>query len=109
MELLHWVRRENSGLFRTTIEIAAYEIKQGHGATLREPSDETNVFGTGTKEPDVEIVHSQLSSKSYYNNKPKFMFMHGEPLSSVGNKVSMKAIVDLAPKMDAFICLREKE
>jgi len=35
--------------------------------------------------------------------------MHGEPLSSVGNGVSMQAIVDLAPAMDAFICMRKEE
>ena len=37
------------------------------------------------------------------------MWMHGEPLSSVGNGISMKAIVDLAPVCDAFICMREDE
>jgi glycosyltransferase involved in cell wall biosynthesis len=35
--------------------------------------------------------------------------MHGEPLSSVGNGISMKAIVDMAPKVDAFIAMREEE
>jgi hypothetical protein len=37
------------------------------------------------------------------------MWMHGEPISSVGNGISMKAIVDLAPLCDAFICMREDE
>jgi glycosyltransferase involved in cell wall biosynthesis len=37
------------------------------------------------------------------------MWMHGEPLSSVGNGVSMKAIIDLAPLVDAFLCMRREE
>jgi len=37
------------------------------------------------------------------------MLCHGEPLSSVGNGVSMKAIIDLAPLCDAFICMRKDE
>jgi glycosyltransferase involved in cell wall biosynthesis len=37
------------------------------------------------------------------------MWMHGEPLSSVGNGVSMKAICDLAPSMDCFIAMRKEE
>jgi glycosyltransferase involved in cell wall biosynthesis len=37
------------------------------------------------------------------------MWMHGEPLSSVANGQSMKAIVDLAPLVDAFICMRQAE
>lgn len=60
-------------------------------------------------DPDVECIHSQISIHSYHNNKPKFMWMHGEPLSSVANGVSMKAIVDLAPMCEAFICMRRDE
>ena len=37
------------------------------------------------------------------------MWMHGEPLSSVGNRVSMKAICDLAPQVEAFLCMRKEE
>src|SRR6476660_98176 len=37
------------------------------------------------------------------------MITHGEPLSSVGNGVSMKAIVDLAPLCEAFIAMRKEE
>jgi glycosyltransferase involved in cell wall biosynthesis len=108
MNLLHWVRKENSGLFRSTLELATYEEKQGHLITLRQPTGGEPIYGNGSN-PDVELVHSQMSIESYYNNVPKFMWMHGEPLSSVGNRISMKAIVDLAPAMDAFICMREEE
>lgn len=108
MNILHWVRKENSGLFRSTLELATYEEKAGHIITLREPTGETPIYGNGA-DPDVELVHSQMAVSSYFNDKPRFMWMHGEPLSSVGNKVSMKAIVDLASKMDAFICMRKDE
>jgi glycosyltransferase involved in cell wall biosynthesis len=108
MNILHWVRKEHSGLFRTTLELGRYEEKQGHVITLRQPSSEDIYYGNGAV-PDVELIHSQLSPKSYHNDKPKFMWMHGEPLSSVGNKVSMTAIVDLASVVEAFICMREEE
>lgn len=108
MNLLHWLKRENSGLFRTTIELAVYEEKAGHTVTIRQPTAESPLYGNG-EIPDVELIHSQLGIESYYNNKPRFMWMHGEPLSSVGNGVSMKAIVDLAPLIDAFICMRKDE
>jgi len=108
MNILHWVKKEHSGLFRTTLELATYEEKQGHKVTLRQPTGGDAIYGNGG-DPDVELVHSQMAPESYYNDAPKFMWMHGEPLSSVGNKVSMRAIVDLASKMDAFICMRREE
>jgi hypothetical protein len=108
LNIMHYVKKENSGLFRTTLELATYEEKAGHRVTLREPQSEAPIYGQ-MREPDVELVHSQLPITRYHNGKPKFMWMHGEPLSSVGNGVSMKAIVDLAPLMDAFICMRKDE
>ncbi len=108
MNIKHWVRKENSGLFRTTLELAEAEERQGHEVTLVQPTEEKIFYGNG-HEPDIELVHSQMSVNSYYNGKPKGMWMHGEPLSSVGNKVSMKAIVDMSPKMDFFVCMRKEE
>jgi len=108
LNLMHYVKKENSGLFRTTLELANYEEKQGHGVCLREPQAEGAIYGV-MREPDVELVHSQMPITQYHNGNPKFMWMHGEPLSSVGNGVSMKAIVDLAPVMDAFIAMRKDE
>jgi len=105
---MHYVKKENSGLFRSTLELVNAEEKQGHAVTMREPTGEAPIYGT-LKEGDVEIVHSQLPMTNYHNGKPKFMWMHGEPLSSVGNGVSMKAIVDLAPRMEAFLCMRAEE
>lgn len=108
MNLMHYVKKENSGLFRSTLEICNAEEKLGHKITLREPSGGDAIYGNLT-EGDVELVHSQLPITQYHNGKPRFMWMHGEPLSSVGNGVSMKAIVDLAPMMDALICMRREE
>jgi glycosyltransferase involved in cell wall biosynthesis len=108
MKILHWARKGNSGLFRSMLELATYEEKQGHEVIIRQPTGGDPIYGNGTN-PDVELVHSQMAVESYHNGKPKFMWMHGEPLSSVGNKVSMKAIVDLAPQMDAFLCMSKEE
>ena len=108
MKLLHYMKKENSGLARTTLELVEYEEKAGHTVCVREPSGESPIYGLDI-DPDVECIHSQLAPTSYHNGKPKFMWMHGEPLSSVGNGVSMKAIVDLAPKVDAFLCMRREE
>jgi glycosyltransferase involved in cell wall biosynthesis len=101
------MRRERSGLAFTTLEIVKAEEQQGHKVFVQEPSGEI-LYGERF-EPDVECIHSQLPVTSYYNRKPRFMWMHGEPLSSVGNGISMKAIVDLAPLCDAFIAMRQEE
>lgn len=108
MNIMHYMKKENSGLFRSTLELAIYEQKQGHNIMIREPSSEAPLYGR-LDEWDVDVIHSQFSVSQYHNGKPHFMWMHGEPLSSVGNGVSMRAIVDLAPMMDAFICMRKEE
>ena len=108
MNITHFSRKENSGLFRTMLELARYEEKAGHDVTIKQPSDDKVLYGSNT-EADVELIHSQLAVESYFNGKSRHMFMHGEPLSSVANGVSMKAIVDLAPLVDSFICMRKDE
>lgn len=114
MNLVHYMRKEKSGLAFTTLELVQAEEKQGHGVCVREPSDKEGMpgsvlYGNPDLEWDVELVHSQMPITSYHNGKPKFLWMHGEPLSSVGNGISMKAIVDMAPKVDAFIAMRKEE
>lgn len=108
MKILHWMKKENSGLARSTLELAKYEEKQGHGVCIKEPEADMPVYGVD-KNIDVHCIHSQINVRTYHDSKPKFMWMHGEPLSSVGNGVSMKAIVDLAPICDAFLCMRREE
>lgn len=94
---------------RSTLEIAKYEEKQGHSVCIKQPSEDMPIWGVDKGDAQVHSVHSQLHPKAYHDGKPKVMWMHGEPLSSVGNGISMKAIVDLAPLCDAFICMRKEE
>jgi len=75
---------------------------------IKQPHEDTPIYGREV-ETDVHSIHSQINIKAYHDGKPKVMWMHGEPLSSVGNGISMKAIVDLAPVCDAFICMRKEE
>jgi glycosyltransferase involved in cell wall biosynthesis len=115
VNIAHWMKKEKSGLAFTTLELVNAEEKQGHGVCLREPSDKDGsgpgalLYGNADRRFDVECIHSQLPITSYFNGAPKFMWAHGEPLSSVGNGVSMKAVLDLAPKIDAFIAMRKEE
>jgi len=108
MNILHWMKKENSGLARSTLEIVKYEELQGCGVCIKQPTEDMPIYGR-EKDTDIHSIHSQLNPRTYYDDKPKVMWMHGEPLSSVANGVSMKAILDLAPRMDAFICMRKDE
>lgn len=101
------MRKENSGLARTTIEHAKYEERLGHEVAIREPQGQL-LWGKKF-DPDVITIHSQLNPEFYHENVPKIFLTHGEPLSSVGNGISFKAIIDLAPIVDAFICMRRGE
>lgn len=108
MKLLHWMKKENSGLATTTLELVKYEEKAGHQVEVRQPGEDDVLYG-GIDKADIHCIHSQLGIKAYHDGKPKVMWMHGEPLSSVGNGISMKAICDLAPTMDCFIAMRKEE
>ncbi len=108
MQLRHWMKKEKSGLASTTLELVKYEERLGHQTEVRQPGEDTVLYGK-VDTPDVHVIHSQLGMTAYHDGKPKVMWMHGEPLSSVGNGVSMKAICDLAPSMDCFIAMRKEE
>jgi glycosyltransferase involved in cell wall biosynthesis len=108
MKIGHWMKRENSGLVRATLELAHYEERLGNDVYVAEPSTGTIMYGTNGRE-DIHAIHSQLKPEKFHDGIPKILFMHGEPLCSVSNGVSMKAIVDLAPLCDAFICMRQDE
>lgn len=108
MKLMHWMKKENSGLATTTLELVNYEQKAGHEVEIRQPGEDTILYG-GIDKADVHCVHSQLGMKAYHDGAAKVMWMHGEPLSSVGNGISMKAICELAPMMDCFIAMRREE
>ena len=109
MKLTHWMRRECSGLAFTTLELAEEEERQGHQIRVHEPSAETAILSKFDGPPDVHCIHSQIGMETYHDRIPKVMWMHGEPLGSVGNGISMRAIVDLAPSCEAFICMRKDE
>lgn len=114
MNVVSYMRKERSGLAFTTLELVQELERQGHGVCLREPTDAdgmpgTVLYGNPDLVADIETVHSQMPISSYYGHAPRFLFCHGEPLSSVGNGVSMKAMVDMAPKIDAFIAMRQEE
>lgn len=114
MNIQHYMKNEKSGLAFSTLELVAAESKLGHGVCVREPTDAAgfpgkSLYGDPELKFDIECIHSQMPMTSNFNGVPKFLWMHGEPLSSVGNGVSMKAIVDMAPKMAAFIAMRKEE
>lgn len=108
MKIVHYMKKEVSGLAFTTLEIAQEEERQGHQVAVIEPNG-TVLYGTAGNGWDVELIHSQYPIQNYHNGKPRIMWMHGEPISSVGNGISMKAICDLAPICDAFIAMRSEE
>lgn len=112
MKILSWAKKENSGLFHTTLELANGYEKAGHKVCIKQPSEDSVLYGTTLPDHsdiDVHTIHSQLGASTYYDKRPKIMWMHGEPQSSVGNGISMKAICDLAPKVDAFVAMRKDE
>ena len=108
MKIAHWMKHENSGLVRTATELAHWEQRLGHEVYIAEPASRELLFGENTGQ-DIHVVHSQLHHKYWHDPYPKVMIMHGEPLSSVANGISMRAIVDLLPICNAFICMRTDE
>lgn len=102
------MRLEKSGLASTTLELARASVALGHDVDIRQPGDDVPFYGR-MSDCDVHTIHSQLGQSAYADGKPKFFWCHGEPISSVGNGVSMKAIVDLAPQCEAFIAMRKEE
>lgn len=108
MKILHLMNQEQSGLGTTTLELAKYEELAGHQAIVRQPTGGGLLYGHGS-EYDVTCAHHQLDPTKYHDGKPKFLWMHGEPLSSVGNGISMRALVEMAPLCSAFIAMRPAE
>lgn len=108
MNILHWLKRECSGLAFSTLEICEAEEKMGLSVCIKQPHEDMPIYGVD-KDTQLHCVHSQINVRTYHDRIPKIMWMHGEPLSSVGNGVSMKAICDMAPLLDAFIAMREDE
>lgn len=108
MHVTSWLRKEDSGLARTTLEIAKATEALGHPVCIRQPSDGMPIYKP-SEAVDVHTIHSQLHPTAYHDGKPKIAWLHGEALSSVGNGISMKALIDLAPLCEAFIGMRREE
>jgi glycosyltransferase involved in cell wall biosynthesis len=109
LRILHWVKREKSGLFKTTLELAKYEERQGHQISLRTPSDNKLIYGFAGDDFDIQCIHSQINPMYYKDGKPKILFLHGEPNYGILNKVSINAIMDLLPIVDAMIAFNQHE
>lgn len=108
MRILKFVKREASGLFRTTLEHATHEQRLGHDVCLKEPNGPVLV-GDDAGHFDIETIHSQCDIRSYHNGVPKVLIAHGEPLSSWGNGVSWKAVLDMASLIECIIAMRTQE
>lgn len=109
MKILHWVKKENSGLVRTAFELAKYEERLGHQVSMRTPSEQTHLYGFKGDDFDIHCIHSQIHPLYYKDGKAKVLFLHGEPDYGMLNKISTSAIMDLVPIVDAFIAFNEAE
>jgi len=109
MKILHWLKKENSGLFYTTVELAKYEERLGHSVALRTPKENQTFYGFTDDDCDIHCVHSQINPYYYKDQKPKLLFLHGEPDYGMLHKISTQAIMDLMPRMDAFIAFNPDE
>lgn len=103
------MKKENSGLFRTTFELASNEERFGHEISLRTPKEQSVIYGFKENDFDIHCIHSQIPPMFYKDGKPKILFMHGEPDYGMLYKVSTQAIMDLAPLVDAFVAFNEDE
>lgn len=108
MHITSWMKKEDSGLARTTLELVKATEALGHPVCLRQPGDGMPIYHP-SEQVDLHTIHSQLHPSAYYDGKPKVLWLHGEALSSVGNGISMKAVVDLAPMCQAFLAMRREE
>lgn len=109
MKILHWVKKENSGLLRTVVELAKYEERAGHTIQLRSPDKNIMLYGKPEEDFDIHCIHSQINPKYYKDGKPKMLFLHGEPDYGMLIKISTQAIMDLAPIVDTFIAFNKDE
>lgn len=109
MKILHWVKKEDSGLFRTTFELASYEEKLGHQVSLREPIKQDHIYGFKDGDFDIHCIHSQIPPYYYKDGKPKILFLHGEPDYGMMLKTSISAVMDLVPMIDCMITFNEDE
>ena len=109
MKILHWVKKEKSGLVKTVGELGTYEEKMGHSISLRTPSECQTIYGFKDDNTDIHCIHSQINPIYYKDGKPKILFLHGEPDYGMMTKISISAIMDLVPLVDCMIAFNEDE
>ena len=90
MKITKFMKRERSGLAFTTLELAKYEERFGNEVCIKEPNGQ--ILSGENHKADLYTIHPQLDPACYFDNAPRLMYMHGEPLSSVGNGISMAAV-----------------
>jgi glycosyltransferase involved in cell wall biosynthesis len=108
VDITAWMKKEVSGLAVTTLELVEATEKHGHQVCLRQPGDGMPIYHPNDH-VDLHSIHSQINPSAYFDDRPKVLWLHGEALSSVGNGISAKAIVDLAPMCSAFLAMRREE
>jgi len=109
LKIVHWLKKESSGLFRTTVELAKYEERAGHHVSLRTPKEQETFYGFKDSDFDIHCIHSQIHPHYYKDGKPKLLFLHGEPDYGMMAKISTTAIMDLVPIVDAFVSFHPDE
>ena len=109
MKILHFLKKEKSGLFKTTIELCKYEERLGHSVSLRTPADNRTFYGFADDNFDIIAIHSQINPIYYKHKCPKVLFLHGECDYGMLVKVSTASIMDLVPIVDAFIAFNPDE
>jgi len=109
VKILHWLKKENSGLFRTAVELAKYEERLGHSIALRQPAKNETFYGFRDDDFDIHCIHSQINPHYYKDGKPKILFLHGEPDYGMMTKISTTAIMDLIPVVDCFVSFNKDE
>lgn len=96
-------------MFKTVAELAKYEERLGANVSLRTPAEQETFYGFKDSDCDIHCIHSQIHPHYYKDNKPKILFLHGEPDYGMMSKISTQAIMDLVPVVDAFISLNAAE
>jgi len=109
MRICHWLKKENSGLFRTTVELAKCEEQLGHTVSFRTPSENQTFYGPSDDNFDIHAIHSQIHPTYYKDGKPKILFLHGEPDYGMMVKISTQAILDLIPIIDCMLAFNKDE
>jgi glycosyltransferase involved in cell wall biosynthesis len=109
MKIIHWLKKEVSGLFNTTTELAKHEEQLGHNVSLRMPQNNESFYGFRDDNCDIHAIHSQINPYYYKDDKPKILFLHGEPDYGMLHKISTNAIMRLIPLVDCFVCFNPEE